>query len=83
MVLAVLYGYDVVSMLLRQHFAILNGLNGCMEMILVDFAVDGCSSLFMTVFGDCLLSNGGSYSLMDGSIVVTSFVPETTQCSAQ
>lgn len=74
--LTVLHGDDVVSMLFRKHFAILDGLNGGVEMILVNFTIDGCSSLFMAVLGDSLLSDSGSNSLVDGGVMVTSFVPE-------
>lgn len=73
--LAMLYGDDVVFVSLRKYFTVLDGLNGSMEMVLVHFAIDGGLSLFVTVFLDGLLGDGGSNSLVDGCIMVTSLVP--------
>lgn len=66
---------NVVFVALRKHFAVLYGLNRSMEMILVNFPIDGCLGLFMTMFRYGLLSDSGSDSLMNGGVVVTSLVP--------
>lgn len=65
----------VMRMLLRKYFTILHRLDGGVEMVLMDFSVDSGLSLLMTVLFDSLLSNGGSDSLVDSRVMVTSLVP--------
>ena len=65
-----------MGMLLWKHFAVLDGLDGGMIMILVHLTIDGCLCLFMAVLGDSLLGDSGSNFLMDCRIMVTSLVPE-------
>lgn len=74
-VFASLYRNDVVFVTLGEYFAVLYRLNGGVEMILMDFPVDGCLSLFVAVLHDSLLSNSGSNSLMDSGIMVSSLGP--------
>ena len=81
MELTVLYRDNVVLMLFWKDFAILDGLNGCVEMVLVNFTIDGGLSLFMTMFDDSLLGHSGSDFLMNGCIMMSSLVPN--KCNHQ
>lgn len=44
-----LYGSHVVFVSLWEHLTILYRLNRSMEVILMDFTINGCLSLFVTV----------------------------------
>lgn len=81
--LAVLYGNDVVVMLFGKNLAVLDGLDGCMEMVLVHLAINGSLSLFMAMLGDCFLGHGGGNLLMDSGIMVASLVPDGNELSAE
>ncbi len=80
--LTVLYGNDVVVMLFGKNLAILDGLDGSMEMVLVHFAINGSLSLFMAMLGNCFLGHGGGNLLMHGGIMVASLVPDGNELSA-
>ena len=66
---------DVVLMLFRENFTVVHGLNGGMVMVLVNLAVDGSGSLFVTLLDDSLVHNCGSNLLVNGGVMVTSLVP--------
>ena len=70
-----LYRDDIVMVLLWKYFTILDGLDRGVEVILVDLAVNGSLSLFMTVLGHILIDNCWSDLLMNGGVVMTSLVP--------
>lgn len=73
--LTVFYRDDVVLVLFGKYFAVLDGLNGCVEMILMNFTINGGLSLFMAMLGHCLLSDSGGNLFMNGGIMVSSLVP--------
>lgn len=75
MMLTSLDGEDVVFVTLRENFAILYWLNRSVEMILVNFPIDGCLSFFMAMLHHSLLCNSGSNSLVDSGVMVPSLRP--------
>lgn len=75
-----LYRENVVLVTLWEYFAVLYWLDRGVEMILVNFPIDGGLGLFMTVFHNGLLGNSGSNSLMDGGVMVSSLGPIHEDC---
>ena len=67
---------EVVSMLLREDFTMLNRLYGGVVVVLVDLAVYGSSGLFMLGRLDHLVRDCRSHFLVDGGVMVASFVPK-------
>ena len=65
-----LYTRHLVAVLLREDFTILDGLNSCVVVILVDLAFDGCLNFFMSDRLDLFVFDGGSLSLVNSGIVV-------------
>ena len=75
--LAVFYWDDIVLVLFGEYFAVLDWLNGRVEMVLMNFTIDGGLSLFMTVLGHCFLSDSRRDLFMNGGIMVSSLVPDS------
>ncbi len=48
-------------------------------MVLVDFTVDGGGGFFMTSLGNCLVDDARGNLLMDGGVMMTSFMPDRTE----
>ena len=71
----VLNGNHVVRMLLGQNLTVLDRLDGCVIVILMNFTVNGRGGFLMTVFGDVFIHDSGSNFLVDGGVMVTRFVP--------
>lgn len=71
----VLNGNHVVRMLLGQNLTVLDRLNGCVKMILMNFTVNGSGGFLMTVFGDIFIHDSGSNFLVDSGVMVTGLVP--------
>lgn len=65
----------VVSVLLRQHLAVLYGLYRSVIMILMHFTIDGGLSLLMTVLAYFLFHNGRGDLLVDSGVMMTSLGP--------
>ena len=74
--LTVLHGENVMLVGLRKNFAVFDGLNGGMVVILMDLAVDGGGGLFMTMLGHSLLGHCRSNLFMNSGIMVSSLGPE-------
>ena len=74
-VFTVLDGNHVVRVLLGQNLAVLDRLDGCVVVILVNFTVNGSGGFLMTVFGDIFVHDGGGHFLVDSRVVVASLVP--------
>ena len=75
LVLTMFDRYNVVLMLLWEDFTIFDWLYRSVIMVLMNFTVDGCSSFFVTVFGDLLIHYGGGNFLVNRCVMVTSLVP--------
>ena len=71
-VLTCLNSGHLMLMALWEDFAVLDGLDGSVEMVLVDFAVDGSGSLLMTMFRDGLVHDSRCDSLVDGGVMLSS-----------
>lgn len=69
--LAVLDAGEIVVVFLRKHFALLDGLDCCMVVILMDLLVDGCSHIFVLRRLDRLVGDGGLNPFVDGGIMVS------------
>lgn len=65
----------VVRMLLGQNLAVLDGLDGCVKVILVNFTVNGSGGFLVAVFCDVLIHDSGSNFLVDSGVMVTRLVP--------
>lgn len=66
---------DVVLMLFRENFTVVHGLDRGMVMVLVNLAVDGSGSLFVTLLDNSLVHNCGSNFFVNGGVMMTSLVP--------
>ena len=66
---------EVVRVFLRLHFAVRDGLDRGVVMLLVNFLVDSGSDILMLCAVDILMSNTGRDIFVHGSVMVTSFVP--------
>lgn len=75
LVVTLLNGDDVVLMLFRKNFTVVHGLDRGVVMVLVNLAVDGSGSLFVTLLNDSLVHNCGSNFLVDGGVMFASLVP--------
>lgn len=75
MVLPVLDGNNVVSVLLRKDFAVFDGLDGGMVVVLVHLTVDGGLSFLMANLCNLFVHNGRRHLLVDSGVMVTSLVP--------
>ena len=71
--LASLNGSHLVLMAFWENFTVLDRLNGSVEMVLVNFTVNGSGSLFVTMLQDGLVHDSRCDSLVDGGIVLPSF----------
>ena len=65
----------VVGMLLGQDLTVLDRLDGCVIVILMNFTVNGSGGFLVTVFGDIFIHDGGSNFLVDSGVMVTGLVP--------
>ena len=74
--LAVLHRDDVMLVLLREDFTILDGLDRGVIVVLVDLTVDSSLCFLMAVLYYGLILNRRSNLLMHGGIMVTSFRPD-------
>ena len=82
--MALLDATHAVLVLLGQNLAVLDGLDGCVVVILVDLLVDGGLLLFDPRLVHRLLNDGGGDPLMHGGVMVTSLVPaETSTCQLE
>ena len=71
----VLDGDHVVRMLLGQDLTVLDRLDGCVIVVLMNFTVNGSGGFLMTVFGDVFVHDGGCNFLVDSGVMVTGLVP--------
>lgn len=71
---------DVGSVLLGQNFAIVNGLDAAVEVVLVDLLVDGRVDLLVLVRLDGFVLYGWSYFLVDSSVMVARVGSEVFDC---
>lgn len=74
--LAVLDGDDLVVVLLWEDFLVLDGLDGGVEVVLVDFAIESGSNVLVLGLVDGLVGDGGGDGLVDGGVVVARLVPK-------
>lgn len=65
----------IVGMLLGQDLTVLDRLDGCVIVILMNFTVNGSGGFLMTMFGDVFIHDSGSNFLVDSGVMVTSLVP--------
>ena len=70
-ILTVLDGKDVLLVLLGQDLPVLDRLNGCVVVILVNFLVDDRNDLLALLPFYSLLYNGRVDLFVDGSIMMT------------
>lgn len=77
---SVLNADEVVVMLLRQNFSVIDGLDGSVVVILMNLLVDCGSHTILLVASDGLVLDGGSYSLVDGRVVVAILAGELLDC---
>ena len=75
LVLAVLDRNNIVRVLFWQDFTILHRLHGRVVMILMHFTVDGRGGLFVSVPLYLLVYYSRGNFLMNGCVMMTSFVP--------
>ena len=68
---------NIVGVLFRKHFTILDWLYRCVVMILVYFTINGSLGFFMAVFGDGFVHDCRSNFFVYSSIVVTGLGPGT------
>lgn len=78
--LAALDGGNVVLMLLREDFPILNRLHSMVIVVLVDLLLDGGVDLFVLGRLYSLIDHGRLDLLVDGGVVVTGLVQEPANC---
>ena len=69
-------GGDAVGVLLGENLTVLDGLDGGVVEVDVDFLVDGSLGLLDARLLDGLLDDGRSDLLVDGGVLVSSVVPE-------
>lgn len=70
LVLAVLDGSHGVRVLLGEDLLVLDGLDGGVEVVLVDLAVDNLLGLLLLLSVDALLLDGGVDALVDGGVML-------------
>lgn len=78
--LAVLSANQVVRVLLRKNLTVLDGLDGGVEVILVDLTVDDLLSFLVLCASDMLIHNGRVDSLVDGGLVLSILGKEVGNC---
>jgi len=78
--LSVLNANHVMAVLLREHLAVLDGLHGCVVVILVDFSVDDSLGIFVLCAGDVFMLDGGVYGLVYCCLVLSVLVEEILDC---
>lgn len=71
------YPHDIVTMLFRENFTILDRLNCGMIVILMDLAVNSCGGFFVALFNDSLVYDSWSNCFMYSRVVMTGLVPNT------
>jgi len=69
--LAVLNSDDVVDVLLSLDFAVEDGLDGGVVVVLVDLLVDGGSNVLVPGGDDGLVNDGGCDALVDRGVMVS------------
>lgn len=67
-----------VRVLLGQYFAMLDGLDRCVMMVLMDLLINGYLALLDASLVDCFLCDGRGHTFMDGRVMMTSLGPEST-----
>jgi len=72
---------DVVLVLLGKNLAVFYWLHGRMVVVLMNLTIDGSGSLFVLVFRDVLVDNGGGDLLVDCGVIVTSLAPTESAMS--
>ena len=70
--LTLLYGGNVVVVLLREDLLVHDWLDGGVVVVLVDLLVNGGLDVLMVMTVDRLVDDGGGDLLVDGGVVVTS-----------
>lgn len=70
---AVLDAPYLVGVRLGKHLLVLDGLDGGMVVVLVNFAVHGGGDIFVAGWGDILMLNGRVDGLVDSGVVLSIF----------
>jgi len=78
--ISMLYASKVVAVLLWENFPVLDGLDGGVVMILMNFAVNGCGDILVVSAGDILVGDRWVNSLVDGGIMLSILGEETRNC---
>jgi len=76
---ALLNSPDISLVLLWKHLAVLNGLDGAVVVVLVDFLVDGGVDLLMLVRLDGLVGDAGRYGLVDSGVFLAGLRGEVAE----
>jgi len=77
---AVLDAAHLVAVLFGEDLAVLDGLDGGVVVVLMDFTVDGSRHILLSGGGDIFVLNGRINSLVNSSVMLSIPGKEVTNC---